>query len=104
MTEIAHFPKGKDWKLVGQCCTAIFDTIELYGAVVSNIIDLKILSSKAKFLWCILQCHQVMDDFIAKCFRSHPQIVKQISLFMINELVDPAALKNMGIKVNKQTK
>ena len=23
---------------------------------------------------------------------------------MINELVDPAALKNMGIKVNKQTK
>ena len=102
LTETAHFPKDKAWKLVGQCCAAIFDAMEPYRAVVSNIEDLGILSSKAKFLWCVLQCHRVMNDFITKDFRGHPQMVKQISLFMINERVDPVAFNKMESKMNKQ--
>ena len=27
LTETAHFPKGKAWNLVGQCCAAIFDVV-----------------------------------------------------------------------------
>lgn len=102
LTETAHFQKQKAWLLVGQCCGAIFDAMEPYRAVVSQIEDLGIISSRAQFLWCVLQCHRVMNDFIAKDFRGHPQMVKQISLFMINERVDPVAFGKMETKVADQ--
>ena len=102
LTETAHFPKNKAWLLVGQCCGAIFDAMEPYRAVVSQIEDLGVLSSQAQFLWCVLQCHRVMNDFIAKDFRGHPQMVKQISLFMINERVDPVAFLKLETKVHDQ--
>ena len=76
--------------------------MEPYRAVVSQIEDLRLLSSKAQFLWCILQCHRVMNDFIAKDFVGHPQMVKPISLFMINERVDPVAFGKMEEKVKAQ--
>ena len=87
---------------MGQCCAAIFDAMAPYRAVVSQIEDLIVLSSKAKFLWCVLQCHRVMKEFIAKDFRGHPQMVKQISLFMINERVDPVAFGKLEDKVTAQ--
>jgi hypothetical protein len=102
LTETAHFPKHKAWLLVGQCCGAIFDAMEPYRAVVSQIEDLGLLSSEAQFLWCILQYHRVMNGFIAKDFRWHPQMVKQISLFMINERVDPVVFEKMEEKVKAQ--
>ena len=102
LTKTAHFPKPKAWLLVGQCCGAIFDAMEPYRAVVSQIEDLGILNSRAQFLWCILQCHRVMNDFIEKDFRGHPQMVKQISLFMINERIDPVAFNKMEMKVTDQ--
>ena len=103
LTETAHFPKQKAWTLVGQCCGAIFDVMEPYRAVVSQLEDLNCLASRAKFLWCILQCHRVMQDFVSKDFRGHPQMVKQISLFMINERVDPVAFNKMEEKVKTQS-
>ena len=75
--ETAHFPKIKTWNLVGKCSAAIFDAIEPYRAVVSQIEDLSVLSSKEKIFWCVLQCHRVMRDFIAKDFHGHPQMVKR---------------------------
>ena len=102
LTETAHFPKQKAWTLVGQCCGSIFDVMEPYRAVVSQLEDLNSLASRAKFLWCTLQCHRVMQDFVAKDFRGHPQMVKQISLFMINERVDPVAFSKMEEKVKSQ--
>ena len=76
--------------------------MEPYRAVVSQIEDLGVFSSKAQFLWCVLQCHRVMNDFIAKDFRGHPQMLKQISLFMINEGVDPVAFNKMEEKIVHQ--
>ena len=44
-----------------------------------------------------------MKDFIANDFRGHPQMVKQISLLMINERVDPVAFNKMEDKVKYQS-
>ncbi len=76
--------------------------MEPYRAVVSQIEDLGVLSSKAQFLWCVLQRHRVINNFTAKDFRGHPQTVKQISLFMINERVDPVAFSKMEEKIVHQ--
>ena len=100
LTETAHFEKQKAWMLVGQWCGSIFNAMEPYRAVVSKIEDLGVLSNKSQFLWCVLQCHRVMNDFICKELRGHPQMVKQISLFMINERVDPVAFGKWRIRLN----
>ena len=99
LTETANFGSDKAWKLVGQCCGAVFDAMEPYRAGVSQIEDLGRLESKSKFLWAVLQCHRVMKDFISKQFRGHPQMVKQISLFMIHERVDPLAFSKLETRV-----
>ena len=44
-----------------------------------------------------------MNDFIAKQFRGHPQMVKQISLFMIHERVDPVSFASMEETMKKQS-
>ena len=103
LTETSKFPKDKAWRLVGQCCGSIFDAMVPYRAVVAQIEELDTLDSRAKFLWCVLQCHRVMNDFIKKQFRGHPQMVKQISLFMIHERVDPVAFSTMEDVVKKQS-
>ena len=100
LTETANLLSDKAWKLVGQCCGAIFDAMEPYRAVVCQIEDLGRLENKSKFLWCALQCHRVMKDFVSKQFRGHPQMVKQISLFMIHERVDPVEFGKMEVKVS----
>ena len=103
LTETSKFPKYKAWCLVGQCCGSIFDAMLPYRAVVAQIEDLDNHESRIKFLWCTLQCHRVMNDFIAKQFRGHPQMVKQISLFMIHERVDPVLFSTMEDTVKKQS-
>jgi hypothetical protein len=103
LTETTHFPKQKAWLLVGQCSGANFDVMEPYMVVVSHVEDLGALESKARFLWCVLQYYRVMNGFIAKDFRGHPQMAKQISLFMINERVDPVAINKIKEKVKTQT-
>jgi hypothetical protein len=50
LTETAHFPKQKVWLLVGQYSGAIFDAMEPYRVVVSQVENLETLKSKAKFL------------------------------------------------------
>ena len=52
--------------------------------------------AKALVLSAVLKSHEVMEDFLKAGFRSHPLIVKEISLFMLREWVDP--LEVDGVK------
>eukprot|EP00978_Attheya_sp_CCMP212_P039946 scaffold212842_cov27-Attheya_sp.AAC.1 len=45
------------------------------------------------------QCHRVMKEFIAVGFRGHPEFVKEMSLFMLTQRVDPSQLVCLEDKV-----
>lgn len=51
-------------------------------------------------MWAILQCHRVVQEFIELGFEGHPSIVREMSLFMLTERVDPAQL----VKVSDDNK
>ena len=48
-----------------------------------------------------MKSHAVMDDFVQAGFRSHPLIVKEISLFMLRERVDPVDLASVQSEIEK---
>jgi hypothetical protein len=65
-------------------------------ARVALISDPKPLENKARVIcWAVLQCHTIMKKFIAVRFQGHPVIVKEITIFMVTERVDPEELIRM---------
>ena len=46
-------------------------------------------------IWAVLQCHRVVAGFAAVQFRGHTSIVREMSLFMLTERVDPTELVGM---------
>jgi hypothetical protein len=98
LTEEAKFKEDPAWKLVGRCVAAIFDSMADYRAKVALIEDPKPLENKAKIMWCVLQCHLVMERFMAVKFQGHPIIVKEITMFMLTERIDPDAMTKLSTK------
>jgi hypothetical protein len=47
------------------------------------------------------QTNRVIDSFITVQFKSHPAIVKEISLFMVTERVDPKEVLDLSVKCSK---
>ncbi len=54
--------------------------------------NLKSLDNKASFIWGVLQCHRSMDEFIKFNLQRHPAFVKEMSLFVLTERVDPSQI------------
>jgi hypothetical protein len=100
LTVEAKFKVEPAWRIVvGQCVASVFDTMADYCAKVALIEDPKPLENKAKIIWCVLQCHMVMERFIAVKFQGHPVIVKEITMFMVTERVDPEDLTALETKL-----
>jgi hypothetical protein len=53
------------------------------------------LHAKSQMIWAVLQCHPVVASFSDVQFRGHSSIVKEMSLFMLTERVDPTYLVGM---------
>jgi hypothetical protein len=99
LTEEANFKPEPAWRLVGRCGAAIFDAMAETRTRVALIEDPRPLENKVEIIWCVLQCHITMQKFIWVRFQGHPVIVKEITMFMISERVDPTELKNMVTKM-----
>jgi hypothetical protein len=78
---------------------AVFDMMADFRAKVALIEDPKPLDNKVKIVWCVLQCHMVMKRFMVVKFQGHPVIVKEITMFMVSEQVDPDNLKSITTKM-----
>jgi hypothetical protein len=100
LTEEASFKAEPAWRLVGRCVAAVFDTMADFRAKVALIEDPKPLDNKSKIIWCVLQCHMVMERFMAVKFQGHPVIVKEITMFMVTERVDPDEVTAMQTKMD----
>jgi hypothetical protein len=90
---VAGFNKEKAWKLVGRCVAALFACLEPFRSPVTMLEDLETLDNKAACLWAVLQCHRIVADFDLVNYRGHPAVVKEMSLFMLTERVDPSEIE-----------
>ena len=101
LVDVAKFREEKAWILVGQCVAAIFETMRPFRSQVTLIEDSTPVENKCAFIWAVFQSHRVMEEFIQVGFKGHPAIVKQMSLFMVTERVDPSEILGMMAKVSK---
>lgn len=101
LTTIANFPAQQAWELVGRSVGAFFETMRLVRRRASRIQDANTLKSKALLMWTVLQCHRQAAQFISLDFRGHPSIVKEMSLFMLTQRVNPSELTLLEDKVGK---
>jgi hypothetical protein len=97
----AKFDAKKAWKLVAVCVAAIFEAAQPFRAKVILLEDSTKVNQKAAFMWAIFQTHRVIESFISVEFKSHPAIVKEISLFMVTERVDPKESLELSVKCKK---
>jgi hypothetical protein len=97
----AKFDAKKAWKLVAVCVAAAFEATQPFRAKVILLEDSTKVKQKAAFMWAIFQTQRVIQSFISVQFKSHPAIVKEISLFMVTELVDPKEMLELSTKCKK---
>jgi hypothetical protein len=98
LMNVAGFTPNKAWKLVGCCCASLFSAMQPYHAPVTMLPDLGPLESKAACMWAVLQSHCVADAFKKVKYRGHPAVVKEMSLFMLTERVDPSHVHTIAEK------
>jgi hypothetical protein len=100
LTQVARFPPDRAWLLVGKCVGAVFGEMTMARAEVVMLQDTELLENKAQIIWTTMRCHMILDEFIELGFESHPAIVKEISLFMLTERVDPKEIKTFSLRVD----
>jgi hypothetical protein len=99
LTTVSNFSPKTAFLLIGRSSNAIWTAMRPFRTKISLLPDLKSLDNKASFIWGILQCHRVMDEFIDFKFQSHPAFVKEMSLFVLTERVDPAQIASVDATV-----
>jgi hypothetical protein len=99
LTAEAKFSKDKAWKLVAHCLSAVFEQMYEYRARVALLEDISTLQGRASLMWAVLQCHRIMEEVLNHKFRSHPSVVRVMSLFLLTERVDPKELVAIADRV-----
>ena len=90
LVEVAKFSDKAAWKLIGRYGVAFFEAMRPYRSAASLLENPQSLDDQAAILWAILQCHRTVDEFMHVGWEGHPAIVREMSLFMLTERVDPS--------------
>jgi hypothetical protein len=98
---VAKFTKPKAWQLLGRTMAAVFEAMSGPRAKVARLSDGQDLHSKASLIWAVLCCHRIMQQFIEVKFWGHPAIVKEMTLFMLTERVDPSEICKLMERVKE---
>ena len=68
---------------------------------VSMMEDLGTIDNKAQMIWTVLQCHALIDKFVALDFKGHTSMIQQMTLYMMTERVDPGEMAKQKVTVEK---
>mmetsp|Transcript_18233 Transcript_18233/g.45138 ORF Transcript_18233/g.45138 Transcript_18233/m.45138 type:complete len:843 (-) Transcript_18233:6186-8714(-) len=101
LVEVAKFSPKAAWKLIGRYGVAFFEAMRPYRDPATLLEHADTLSDQATLLWAVLQCHRVAEEFITLNFEGHPAIVREMSLFMLTERVDPVQFTQL-LEQNKE--
>jgi len=101
LVNVAKFPSDCAWRLVGRCSTPIFLSMRPYRSKVTPLGDLGIASQKATMIWAVLQCHHIMEEFLLLKFKSHSAIIKEITMFILTEQVDPDDVTQLKAEIKR---
>jgi hypothetical protein len=96
LTTVSNFSPKSAYLLIGRSSNAVWSAMRPFRTRIALLDNLKSLDNKASFIWGVLQCHRIMDEFIKFKFQSHPAFVKEMSLFVLTERVDPSQIATVN--------
>ena len=99
LTTVSNFSPKTAHLLIGRSSHAIWTAMRPFRTRIAMLENLQTLDNKAAFIWGVLQCHRAMDEFISFKFQSHPAFVKEMSLFVLTERVDPTQIATVDATV-----
>ena len=95
LTTIAKFPEASAWKLIGRCLGCFFQSMVEVRAEMSAASEYQTVDFHSQMIWTVLRCHTLVEDFVAFNFRGHPSMVREMTIYMMTERVDPCELLDM---------
>eukprot|EP00978_Attheya_sp_CCMP212_P029238 scaffold103340_cov27-Attheya_sp.AAC.3 len=98
----ALFMKAMTFTLIGRSSNAIWAAMRPYRTRVALLGNSMTTShNKASYILGVLQCYRVMEEFIEVGLQGgHPSFVKEMSLFMLTERVDPSQVRRINETVS----
>jgi hypothetical protein len=103
LVDISNFSRATAHLLVGRSSHAIWDDMRRYRSRIALLTNMNRLETKAAYIWGVLQCHRVMEEYVKASYQSHPSFVKELSMFMLTERVDPSQLVSLSSKMTDMT-
>jgi hypothetical protein len=104
LTTVANFPSVSAWKLIGRCLGGFFQSMVPVRSEAAMLTKITSVEQRAHLIWTVLQCHSVVEDFIALDFNGHTVMVQQMTLYMMTERVDPVQMERLKTIVNEASK
>lgn len=100
LVHVSHFSPKTAFTLIGRSSNAIWAAMRPYRTRVALLGNMTTSHNKASYIWGVLQCYRVMEEFIEVGFQGHPSFVKEMSLFMLTERVDPSQVRRIDETVS----
>jgi hypothetical protein len=88
------------WELVAACVRKFFETIRTVRAPAANASSDTDASAKcAKYLWAIVQTHDIMKEFREHRFKGHPAIAPVVNFHVFRSRVTKTAFEKLSSAV-----
>eukprot|EP00978_Attheya_sp_CCMP212_P027801 scaffold94026_cov53-Attheya_sp.AAC.5 len=100
LVHVSHFSPKTAFALIGRSSNAIWAAMRPYRTRVALLGNMTTSHNKASYIWGVLQCYRVMEEFIEVGFQGHPSFVKEMSLFMLTERGDPSQVRRIDETVS----
>eukprot|EP00978_Attheya_sp_CCMP212_P011066 scaffold26997_cov42-Attheya_sp.AAC.2 len=72
LVHVSHFSPKTAFTLIGRSSNAIWAAMRPYRTRVALLGNMTTSHNKASYIWGVLQCYRVMEEFIEVGFQGHP--------------------------------
>eukprot|EP00978_Attheya_sp_CCMP212_P045215 scaffold337794_cov55-Attheya_sp.AAC.1 len=103
LVHVSHVSPKTAFTLIGRSSNAIWiwSAMRPYRTRVALLGNMTTSHNKVSYIWgVVLQCYRVMEEFIEVGFQGHPSFVKEMSLVMLTERVDPSQVGHIDETVS----
>ena len=100
LVNLSGVTKEEAWQLIAACIKKFFEDFRTVRSPAANASSDKDVSSKcAKYLWAVLQVHDLMKEYREKRFRGHPSIAPVVNFHVFQTRVTKVAFDELSAKM-----
>ena len=100
LVNLSGVTKEEAWQLISACIKKMFEDFRTVRSPAANASSDKVESAKcAKYLWAVLQVHDIMREYREKRFRGHPSIAPVVNFHVFQTRVTKVAFDELNARL-----